>query len=281
MNAKSATTRNWVQTVVTETLENDPTFRVLSEEPPNVENEQYITTPVSERASTGLALGLALAGKRVLLELPDTGAMTRAASLLEPWNGQLPMALPVCFLVPYGTQAKGVDQPAGRMLCTIPGLTVLCGSTPGAMARLMRFALQQSGPTLVLEPRLISGERGQDEAGQDAGSRVAREGRDLTLIGWGDAVSTCLDAAETLAVEGIDAEVIDLEVLSPLDRDTLGESVRRTGRILIAHDQEPALADQVRQVSVDEAFLYLQAPPYTVGACSEAIARAARDSVRY
>ncbi len=281
MNAKSATTRNWVHDIVSETLENDANFHVLGEDTHHHQDERKITTPISERASTGLALGLALAGKRVMLELPDTGAMVRAASLLDPWNGKLPMALPICFHVPYGTEAEGIDQPVGRMLCAIPGLTVLCGSTPGAMARLMRFALRQSGPTLVLEPRLIASERGQDEAGDEAGSRVTREGRDLTLIAWGTTVHACLKAAESLALEGIDTEVIDLEVLSPLDRETLGESVRRTGRILIAHDQEQALADQVRQVSVDEAFLYLQAPPYVVGACSEAIARAARDSVRY
>lgn len=281
MSVKSTTARNWVRDVVAEALENDPDFRVLGEEARPDQADRHITTPISERASTGLALGLALTGKRVLLELPDTGAMARAASLLEPWNGQLPMALPVCFHVPYGTEAEGIDQPVGRMLCAIPGLTVLCGSTPGAMARLMRFALQQSGPTLILEPRLLSSERGQDEAGHEVGSRVVREGRDLTLVGWGTAVRSCLTAAESLAVEGIDVEVIDLETLSPLDRGTVAESVRRTGRILIAHDQEQALADQVRQVSVDEAFLYLQAPPYVVGACSEAIARAARDSVRY
>jgi len=254
---------------------------VLSEQESDEPNEQRITTPISERASTGLALGLALAGRRVLLELPDTGAMVRAASLLDPWNGDLPMPMPVCFLVPYGTEAEGLDQPVGRMLCSLAGLTVLCGSTPGSMARLMRFALAQASPTLVLEPRMLSTERGEEEAGDHVGCRVIREGRDLTLVAWGTTVTTCLRAAETLAQEGLDVEVLDLEVLSPLDRSTLADSVRRTGRILIAHDQEQGLADQVRQIGVDEAFLSLEAPPYVVGACHDAIARAARDSARY
>lgn len=281
MSKPSASGRHWVQGVVDEALQKDPSFMVLSEEESGVVSEQRITTPISERASTGLALGLALAGRRVLLELPDTGAMARAASLLDPWNGDLPMPMPVCFLVPYGTEASGIDQPVGRMLCSLEGLTVLCGSTPGSMARLMRFALAQSGPTLLLEPRMLSSERGEEEVGDHAGCRVARDGRDLTLVAWGTTVSTCLEAAETLMQEGLDVEVLDLEVLAPLDRNTLAESVRRTGRILIAHNQEQGLADQVRQIGVDEAFLSLEAPPYVVASCSEAIVRAVRDSARY
>ena len=103
----------------------------------------------------------------------------------------------------------------------------------------------------------------------------------MTLAAWGTGVAAALEAATALAQDQIEAEVIDLVSLHPVDRATLGASVRKTGRLVVAHPNDPALADAVRATTLEDAFLYLESPLSTAADRPEALAQAARDAVLY
>ncbi len=246
-------------------------------------DERVRDLPVADRGTVGLALGLALSGRRPVVELADT---SRLPAVLEVLADAVAIAAkrefpcPLVVRVPYGTEAAGLDRPVGPWL--VPGLRVICSSDPASAAGLLRWALGQDAPVVILEPRALYPQRGT--VGDDVlapGARVLGSGRHVTLAGWGTGVATALTAAEALAAEGIDADVLDLVSLSPLDAATVGARVRETGRLVVVHPDDPGLARAVRQAALDEAFLYLEAPLADAPAASASVARAARDAVTY
>jgi pyruvate/2-oxoglutarate/acetoin dehydrogenase E1 component len=244
---------------------------------------RVLDLPIADRANVGFALGLAIAGKRVVVELAGTG---RLAALLEVLGeagavsaGEFASTLVI--RVPYGSGVPGLDAPVGRWLTALPGVRVVCPSSPAMAAGLLRQALGRSGPTVILEPRDLYGERGST---MQLEPHLRRQGQHVTLAAWGQGVEPALAAAEALAGEGIEADVLDLVSLAPLDRTLLGARVRATGRLVVVHPDDHALARQVREVALDEAFLYLEAPLADAPASgdpTDAIARAARGAVHY
>jgi pyruvate dehydrogenase E1 component beta subunit len=170
----------------------------------------------------------------------------------------------------------------GPWLAQIPGLRVLVASTPGQAAGLLRFALASRSPTVLLEPRALYADRGPVlDTPTAPAQRVVREGRHVTLATWGAGVQATRDAADRLAAEGIDAEVLDLVQLAPLDTAALGERVRATGRLVVVHPDDPTMAHHVRAAAADAAFLFLESPLTDAPADAARIARVALDSVRY
>jgi pyruvate/2-oxoglutarate/acetoin dehydrogenase E1 component len=240
--------------------------------------------PAGDRGAAGVALGMAMTGIPVILELPDASRLAAIADLLAE-AGRLvggDFAPTWIVRVPYG-QVPGIDAPLGRVLAPMPGVCVVCPSDAGQAMGLLLHAAKRQGPTIVLEARALAARRGPvlTKAVEPA-LRELRAGTHVTIAAWGEGVASALDAAEQLAADGIDAQVVDLVTLSPVDTVALGALVQRTGRLVVAHPADDVLAASVRAAGLGAAFLYLESPMATVpAASSESIARAARDAVFY
>lgn len=257
--------------------------------------QRVIDTPIAEDGLLGLAFGMALGGRRPVVELVGPSARLWAqlsreiASVAQRSGGEF--SAPVLIRVPYGPlpgQDRAYDdEPSGRLtlaaLASIPGLTVLCASTPGDAAAMLRWALAHAGPVVLLEPRALFGAADPGlEALPATQARVLQAGSGLTLVAWGAGV-----AAARAAMAGAEAgpELIDLRALSPLDTATLVESVRRTGRLIVVDELFGAEASpaalRVLSSAFEAAFLHLEAPPRVVPAESGRIAREVLASLRF
>jgi pyruvate/2-oxoglutarate/acetoin dehydrogenase E1 component len=238
-------------------------------------------TPISEATVMGLAVGAALAGRRPVVEIMFVDFITlaldqlvnHAAKLRYMSGGQL--SVPLTIRV-QGGAAGGMgahhSQSLEAWLMGVPGLKVVAPSTPADAKSLLVAAIRDDDPVVVLEHRGLYFARGEvpeialpARIGEAA---IRRAGSDLTIVAWSRMVGTALDAAATLAAEGISAEVIDARTLLPLDTDTLAASVRRTGRLLVAHEAVAVggPGGEVIASVVEAAGDALLAPPVRVGA---------------
>lgn len=259
--------------------------------------QRVIDTPIAEDGLLGLAFGMALGGRRPVVELVGPSARLWAqlsreiASVAERSGAEF--SAPVLVRVPYGPlpgQERAYDdEPSARLtlaaLATIPGLTVLCASTPGDAAAMLRWALAAGGPVVLLEPRALFGavDPGLTELPLPR-ARVLQAGSGLTLAAWGAGVEAARAAMAALGDEA-SPELIDLRALNPLDSATLADSVRRTGRLLVVDDlfgaeASPAALRALSSAS-EAAFLHLEAPPRVVPAEPGRIAREALASLRF
>lgn len=247
--------------------------------------ERVRDLPVADRGTLGLALGLALSGKRPVVELSGTNrlfagleVLAEAAAIARRGD----FAVPMVVRVPWGTEAGGADHPVGSGAASIDGLTVVCAADASTAPGLLRTALSFTGPVVLLEPRAAYDDRAETTDGAlPIAARTVRPGHHVTLAAWGNGVAAAALAADALSTEGISAEVLDLVALNPIDRNALGESVRRTGRLVAVHPDDPALADAARAIGLDDAFLYLESPLARAPEASDAIATAAREAVTY
>ncbi len=271
--------------VLVEALRADPAIVLIGEE----RNEswpaaQSRVVPVSDRATVGVALGLALAGRRPIVTIAGASRLPVLHEVLAEAGAAAARgdAIPLVVRVPYGTEAGGLDRPVGASLAALDGVHVACGSSAAALAGLLRWALGRSAPALLLEPRVVLASAATGDARSEPHRPwLVREGRDVTLAAWGAGVATAILAADALAAEGIEADVIDLVSLSPLDRELIGTRVRATGRLVVVHPNDPFLAARIREVAVDSAFLYLEAPLAESVTSAGSVVSAARDAVRY
>lgn len=253
----------------------------------DVAADRRLESPIADRATLGLALGLAVAGRRVIVELPATSRLFAAAEVLAEAAaihaaGETPVALVV--RVPTGGQAGPVlDRGATDVLAAIPGLRVLAPSHGDDVVALWAWALRAAGPTVILEPRALLADRcaGPDARATDDAPRVVRAGDHVTLIAWGGGVPATLDAAELLDRDGITAEVVDLRRVHPLDARAIGALVRRTGRAVLVVGPEGGQVDRAIAAALDEAFLYLEAPFSIAPAEAARVAHVAADAARY
>jgi pyruvate dehydrogenase E1 component beta subunit len=148
-----------------------------------------------------------------------------------------------------------------------PGLKVVAPSTPADARGLLLSAIRDPDPVIVLEPlrgyRAIRGKVPEDDTTVPIGpARMVREGTDVTVIAWSAMVPVAMSAAEQAAAEGIDAEVIDLRTLAPMDTDTLVASVEKTGRAVVVHEapQTGGMGAEIVATLMERAFLSLEAP---------------------
>src|SRR5215471_12486721 len=212
--------------------------------------ERVFDTPLSEALIGGLCVGMAAQGLKPVGEIQFLGFLypcidqlvNHASRLRNRTQGRL--SCPMVLRTPHGAGIRAPEhhsEATEAMLAHIPGLRVVVPSAPERAYGLLLAAIRDPDPVVFLEPtRIYRASKGQVEDNGEAlpldVAFVLRQGRDVTLISWGAAVKETLAAADELAAEGIDAEVIDLATLKPYDEETVLASVTRTGRCVIVHE---------------------------------------------
>ncbi|HHM06061.1 MAG TPA: alpha-ketoacid dehydrogenase subunit beta [Gammaproteobacteria bacterium] len=244
--------------------------------------ERVIDTPISENGYTGLGIGASFAGVRPIIEIMSVNfawlatdqIVNTAAKVRYMSGGQL--AAPVVIRSPGGTAHQLGAQHSARMekvFMGISGLRVVTPSNPRQAYGLIKSAVRCDDPVFINEHELMYNMKGEVPDGEYfhplEGSEVVRSGKDVTLFGYNVSVHWCLQAAEVLARQhGIDAEVVDLYALKPLDREGIRTSVAKTHRAVIAEEAEAmvGVGAEVMAVVNDECFFELDAPPLRVSA---------------
>jgi pyruvate dehydrogenase E1 component beta subunit len=238
-------------------------------------------TPISEATVMGLAVGAALAGRRPVVEIMFVDFLTlamdqlvnHAAKLRYMSGGQLSVPLTVRV---QGGAAGGMgahhSQSLEGWLMAIPGLKLATASTPADAKAILAAAIRDDDPVVVLEHRGLYFQRGPVPAEPDPaaalGAVVRREGTDVTIVAWSKMVGTALEAAETLAADGISVEVVDARWLLPLDADSLARSVRKTGRLVVLHEavEQGGPGGEVAMRVQEVVGKALVRPPVRIGA---------------
>ena len=237
---------------------------------------RVIDSPLSELSIVGVGIGLALNGIRPICEIqfadfiyPAFNQIVSEAAKIR-YRSNAAFTVPMVIRAPYGGGISGGlyhSQSIEAFFCHVPGLYVLAPSTPYDTAGLLRASLRSPDPVLFLEHkklyRSIKGELPDGEFLVPIGrADVKRTGDDLTMISYGLMMHESLKAAESLAREGISVEVIDLRTLAPLDTDAILTSVKKTGKVLIIHEDSltGGLGGEIAAIISEQAFEYLDGP---------------------
>ena len=238
--------------------------------------ERVQDTPLAEGAIAGVAIGMAAQGLKPVAEIQFMGFLYPAldqiinhmSRMRHRTRGRL--TCPIVMRMPHG---GGIHAPEHHsesvetLLCHVPGLRVVCPSSPARAYGLLLAAIRDPDPVMFLEPtRLYRASR--QEVPDDGRALpldqafVLREGSDVTLVSWGAMIAETLQAAAELADAGIDAEVIDLATLSPVDAATILESVAKTGRLVIVQEaaRNVGLGAEIAAIVAEDGLFDLLAP---------------------
>lgn len=243
--------------------------------------DRVMDTPISELGGAGVAVGAALTGLRPIFEFQfsDFAALAmeqivnQAAKLRYMLGGAVSVPLVMRFPSGSGTGAAAQhSQSLEAWLAHVPGLKVVQPTTPRDAKGLLLAALQDPDPVMIFEHKLLYKAKGEVPTGHYltpiGKAEVMREGRDLTLIASGIMVHKSLEAARQMAEAGIEAEVIDLRTIRPLDRETILASVRKTGRVICVYEGVKTLgigAEVSALIAESDAFDCLDAPILRLG----------------
>jgi 2-oxoisovalerate dehydrogenase E1 component beta subunit len=238
--------------------------------------DRIIDTPLAEASIMGIALGAAFRGQRAIPEIqfsdfvwPSVNQLIgEAARTCYGTNGAV--QVPMTVRIPYGGGIRGGlfhSQNVETHFFHTPGLKVITPSTPYDAKGLLKSAIRDNNPVVFLEHkktyRLVRGEVPEGEFTLPIGKAdIKRPGTNVTVVSYGLTLHYSLEAAHEVATEGIDAEVVDLRTLSPLDKETILASVRKTGKLLIAHEDNitGGIGAEIAALVADEAFEYLDGP---------------------
>ncbi len=239
-------------------------------------------TPISEAGFIGAGIGAAAAGMRPICELMYMDfalcamdqLMNQAAKIRYIFGGKAKLPLVIRGQQGVGRgNAATHSQSMETMLSHIPGLKVAMPSTPADAAGLLRAAIRDDNPTVIIEHKALYIKKGEVPEDPEftvpfGKASVRREGKDCTVIATHLYVDKALHAAEELAKEGIDVEVIDPRSIVPLDEETILNSVKKTGRAIIVHEAHKFLGvgAEISSVISEKAFKYLDAPIVRLGA---------------
>ena len=238
-------------------------------------SERVIDTPVSENAVTGVAVGAALAGMRPVLVHPRMDfmyyAMDQIANHAANWHymfgGQLSVPLTIWGIINRGgEQAAQHSQALQAVFMHIPGLKVVMPSTPYDAKGLLIASIEDNNPVVYIDDRWLYnrvGEVPEELYSVPLGKGVIiKEGKDVTIAATSYMVSEAIKASENLTKRGIDAEVMDLRSLKPLDENLLLDSVKKTGRLLIADAswKTCGVGAEITALVVEKGFKYLKSP---------------------
>ena len=243
---------------------------------------RVVDTPITEHGFTGLGVGAAFAGLRPIVEFMTFNfamqamdqLINSAAKSLYMSGGQI--SAPMVFRGPNGAAARVAAQHSQNFtswFAHVPGLKVIAPYSAADAKGLLKSAIRDPNPVVFLENEILYGASFDVPTGGDytvpiGEARICRAGSDVTIAALSIAVGHALEAAELLAGEGIDAEVIDLRTVRPLDTHTLVESVRKTGRLVSVEEGWPfaGIGAELAAVMMEQAFDWLDAPVVRVTA---------------
>jgi pyruvate dehydrogenase E1 component beta subunit len=237
--------------------------------------KRVVDTPIAEGGFAGVGIGAAMVGLRPIVEFMTWNfsavafdqIISNAAKVRQMSGGQF--TCPIVFRGPNASARQVGSQHSQAMehfYAHVPGLKVVAPAFPADAKGLMKAAIRDENPVLVMESETLYSVKGEIPDGDHVvpmgQARVVRPGRDVTLVAWSRATHVALDAATQLAKDGVEAEVVDLRSLRPLDEDTVAESVRRTHRCVVVHEGWPyggvgaEVSDRVQRLCFD----WLDAP---------------------
>ena len=244
--------------------------------------ERVRNTPICEAGFVGVSLGAACAGLRPICELMYMDfsfvamdqLLNQVAKTRYIFGGHAKIPLVIRGQQGIGRgNAATHSQSVETIFLHIPGIKVACPSTPQDAAGLLRTAIRDDNPVMFFEHKALYAQKGNVPDDPEfmipfGHADVKREGKDVTIVTNLLYVGRALDAAEELHRQGIQAEVIDLRTLVPLDKETVLSSVRKTGRLVIVHEahRTAGWGAEIAALVTEEAFQYLDAPPERLGA---------------
>ncbi|GAA4520213.1 alpha-ketoacid dehydrogenase subunit beta [Brachybacterium sp. AOP42-E1-35] len=240
--------------------------------------DRVIDSPLAESGIIGTSVGMAYRGMRPVCEIQFDGfvypafdqIVAQVARLHYRTGGRVQM--PLTIRIPFGGGIGAVEhhsESPEAYFAHTPGLRVVTVADPQDAYSTMRAAIECPDPVMVFEPKRRYWSKGEVDTTLTAdlsSARVLRQGTDATLVAYGPLVVTALEAAVAAEDDGISLEVIDLRSLSPLDRDTVAASVRRTGRLVVTHEApgNVSLSSEVITAAVEDCFDHLEAAPERV-----------------
>lgn len=241
--------------------------------------KRIMDTPIAEGGIGGTAVGAAMGGLRPVAELmtinfallASDAIINHAAKVKHMFGGQ--MSVPVVFRAVGGGGAQLASthsQSLEPMFAHVPGLKVVTPATPADAKGLLKSAIRDDDPVLFIEHALLYRVRGEVPEGEHlvplGKAEVKREGRDITLVAYSRMALVALEAADRLSGEGIEAEVVDLRTLRPLDMETVLTSVRKTNRAVTIEEawRSYGIGAEVASRIQEEAFDHLDAPIHRV-----------------
>ncbi len=239
-------------------------------------DDRCFDTPLAESGIVGFAVGLAMNGMRPVIEMQfDAFAypafeqiVSHVAKMRNRTRGHVEM--PIVIRIPYGGGIGGVEHHSDSSesyYAHTPGLTVVAPSTPQDAYTMLREAIASPDPVVFMEPKKLYWEKGDvdfamPEPGAMAKAVVRREGRDVTIVTYGQSVPVVMQAADIAEGEGRSIQVVDIRSLQPFDADTVMDAVRSTGRAVVVAEA-PGFASVASEVAAqisEKCFHYLHAP---------------------
>ena len=243
-------------------------------------NKRVFNSPIAESGIVGTAIGLAMRGYRPVAEIQFEGfvypafdqIVSQLAKLTNRSEGHLSM--PVVVRIPYGGGIGAVEhhsESPEAYFAHTPGLRVISPANSNDAYWMIQQAIESNDPVIFFEPKRRYWQKGMVNLDTPPSSmhdaKVIREGSSLTLVSYGPMIPTALQAAEIAASEGVSIEVVDLRSLSPIDFPTIINSVKKTGRLVIASEASTSfsIADEIAAKVAELAFYHLEAPVIRVG----------------
>ncbi|MCG7335763.1 alpha-ketoacid dehydrogenase subunit beta [Sporosarcina sp. ACRSM] len=268
--------RNEVVILGEDVGENGGVFRATDGLQKEFGEHRVFDTPLSEAGIIGSSVGMAMNGMLPIAEIQFFGfiypayeqIMSQATRMRYRTKGIF--TVPLVIRAPYGAgvHAPEIHSDSVESLFThMPGIKVICPSTPYDAKGLLISAIEDPDPVLFLEPlRLYRSVRGEVPEGKytiEIGEgKKLKEGDDVTVIAWGAMMPVAMKAAEEAERQGITCDVIDLRTLYPIDKDIIAESVQKTGRCVIVHEAHATggLGNDIVSIINDTSFLYMKSP---------------------
>jgi pyruvate dehydrogenase E1 component beta subunit len=284
------TVREALRDAMAEEMRRDPTVFVMGEEVAEYQGAYKVTqnllqefgpkrvidTPITEYGFAGLGVGAAMGGLKPVVEFMTFNfalqaidhIINSAAKTNYMSGGQ--MRTPIVFRGPNGAASRVAAQHSqnfGPWYASVPGLIVIAPYSAADAKGLLKAAIRSADPVVFLENELLYGQTFDVPTLDDfvlpiGKARVVRPGRDVTIVSYTIGVGVALDAATKLAAEGIEAEVIDLRTLRPLDRASVIESVKKTNRMVVVEEGFPvcSIASELAMIAMEDGFDDLDAP---------------------
>ena len=237
--------------------------------------DKIIDTPISEAAISGMGVGSAVLGYRPIIEIMYMDfigvcmdeIMNQAAKFRYMFGGQF--QVPLTMRTVGGSTVYGAahhSQCLEALLCHIPGIKVVMPGTPADAKGLIAAAVRDNNPVIVVEHKGLYNMTGPVPEGEYivpiGKAEKVRDGKDVTLVTWSLMRHKCVEAADKLAAEGIDCEILDLRSLRPYDKEAIYESVKKTNKLVIVHEANKTggLGAEIAADAASECLFYIDAP---------------------